>query len=209
MVARRLHRASTAAWPQRRRDSLPEIPYDLDGSARRSATATAWAATSRSWWWPRARSRKAGQESLRARRFRGRSDASAGSPAGGVRDPAAHGQETRRDLGQLQRGGMPTGYDRCSPRGSARRRAGDRGEEVGAHGGDAEPAHRLVPIRDVLACEKRVNPSHDTVQTARAGASARRLTSALCARTGPRVSPPDGFVPVAGQAFSAAQVALL
>ena len=69
---------------------------------------------------------------------------------GGLCEPIAReiqeltGKETRSlVLGHLQRGGMPTGYDRLA-RDALRRRggAGGGGREVGAHGGAAVAAHR-------------------------------------------------------------------
>lgn len=80
------------------------------------------------------------------------------------------GKETRSMiLGHLQRGGMPTGYDRllATRFGGAAVRA--IAEEKWGHMVALQSPHIVfVPICDVLAEEKRVDPSHDTVQTARA-----------------------------------------
>jgi 6-phosphofructokinase 1 len=95
---------------------------------------------------------------------------------GGVADTIAReiqqitGKETRSlVLGHLQRGGSPTGYDRllAARFGGAAVRAvadGKWGEMVALQ----SPHIVTVPIRDVLKEPKRVDPSHDVVQTARA-----------------------------------------
>ncbi len=79
------------------------------------------------------------------------------------------GKETRSMiLGHLQRGGQPTGYDRllATRFGAAAVRA--VAEEKWGHMVALQSPHIvLVPIVDVLAEEKRVDPAHDTVQTAR------------------------------------------
>ena len=80
------------------------------------------------------------------------------------------GKETRSlVLGHLQRGGMPTGYDRLLATrfgGAAIRAIAEEkwGEMVALQ----SPHIVTVPIADVLAEEKRVEPSHDVVLTARA-----------------------------------------
>ena len=80
------------------------------------------------------------------------------------------GKETRSlVLGHLQRGGMPTGYDRllATRFGGAAVRAiadGKWGHMVALQ----SPHIVAIPIKDVLAEKKRVDPSHDVVQTARA-----------------------------------------
>jgi len=71
-------------------------------------------------------------------------------------------------LGHLQRGGMPTGYDRLlSTRfGGAAAQAvadGKWGHMVALQ----TPHIVTVPIREVLKAPKRVDPTHDVVQTAR------------------------------------------
>jgi 6-phosphofructokinase 1 len=80
------------------------------------------------------------------------------------------GKETRSMiLGHLQRGGMPTGYDRllATRFGGAAVRA--VAEEKWGHMVALQSPHIvLVPISEVLAEVKRVDPAHDTVQTARA-----------------------------------------
>lgn len=71
-------------------------------------------------------------------------------------------------LGHLQRGGMPTGYDRLL----AARFGGASVEAVeGAKWGQMvalqSPHIVTVPITEVLAMPKRVDPQHDIVRTAR------------------------------------------
>ena len=71
-------------------------------------------------------------------------------------------------LGHLQRGGMPTGYDRVLATrfgGAAVEARGER--QVGAHGGLGRPHIVPIPIADVLNKPKRVDPTHDIVRTAR------------------------------------------
>ncbi|HEX8850731.1 MAG TPA: ATP-dependent 6-phosphofructokinase [Gemmatimonadaceae bacterium] len=80
------------------------------------------------------------------------------------------GKETRSlVLGHLQRGGMPTGYDRllATRFGGAAVRAiadGKWGHMVALQ----SPHIVAIPITEVLSEKKRVDPSHDVVQTARA-----------------------------------------
>ncbi|GAC1514754.1 MAG: ATP-dependent 6-phosphofructokinase [Gemmatimonadaceae bacterium] len=80
------------------------------------------------------------------------------------------GKETRSlVLGHLQRGGVPTGYDRllATRFGGAAVRAiadGAWGHMVALQ----SPHIVTVPITDALKETKRVDPSHDIVQTARA-----------------------------------------
>ena len=80
------------------------------------------------------------------------------------------GKETRSlVLGHLQRGGMPTGYDRLLATrfgGAAIRAIAEEkwGEMVALQ----SPHIVTVRIEDVLAESKRVEPSHDVVLTARA-----------------------------------------
>ena len=80
------------------------------------------------------------------------------------------GKETRSlVLGHLQRGGMPTGYDRllATRFGGAAIRA--VAEAKWGHMVALQSPHLVtVPIDDVLRSPKRVEPDHDTVQTARA-----------------------------------------
>jgi 6-phosphofructokinase 1 len=71
-------------------------------------------------------------------------------------------------LGHLQRGGQPTGYDRllATRFGGAAVRAvagGRWGQMVALQ----SPHIVTVPIAEAIAVQKRVDPSHDTVQTAR------------------------------------------
>ncbi|MFL5616794.1 MAG: 6-phosphofructokinase [Gemmatimonadaceae bacterium] len=80
------------------------------------------------------------------------------------------GKETRSlVLGHLQRGGMPTGYDRLLATrfgGAAVRAIAEEkwGEMVALQ----SPHIVTIPIEQVLGETKRVDPSHDVVQTARA-----------------------------------------
>jgi 6-phosphofructokinase 1 len=80
------------------------------------------------------------------------------------------GKETRSlVLGHLQRGGMPTGYDRllATRFGAAAVRA--VADEKWAHMVALQSPHIVtVPIKEVLKEEKRVDPNHDMVLTARA-----------------------------------------
>ena len=95
---------------------------------------------------------------------------------GGVADSIAReiqrrtGKETRSlVLGHLQRGGMPTGYDRllATRFGGAAVRA--IAEEKWGHMVALQSPHIVfIPIEDALAETKRVDPSHDIVATARA-----------------------------------------
>jgi 6-phosphofructokinase 1 len=95
---------------------------------------------------------------------------------GGVADSIAReiqqltGKETRSlVLGHLQRGGMPTGYDRllATRFGAAAVRA--IADEKWGHMVALQTPHIVtVPITEVLKELKRVDPAHDVVQTARA-----------------------------------------
>ena len=72
-------------------------------------------------------------------------------------------------LGHLQRGGMPTGYDRllATRFGATAITAvatGKWGEMVALQ----SPHLVTVPIAEVIGEEKRVDPAHDVVQAARA-----------------------------------------
>ena len=95
---------------------------------------------------------------------------------GGIADALAReiqertGKECRSlILGHLQRGGMPTGYDRLLAArfgGAAVRAVADKrwGHMVALQ----SPHIVTIPIVEVLKEPKRVDPSHDIVQTARA-----------------------------------------
>jgi 6-phosphofructokinase 1 len=95
---------------------------------------------------------------------------------GGVADTIAReiqritGKETRSlVLGHLQRGGMPTGYDRllATRFGGAAVRA--IAEEQWGHMVALQSPHIVfIPIEEALAETKRVDPNHDIVATARA-----------------------------------------
>ena len=94
---------------------------------------------------------------------------------GGVADSIAReiqqitGKETRSlVLGHLQRGGMPTGYDRLLATrfgGAAVRAVEERrwGQMVALQ----SPHIVMMSIAEVLKVPKRVDPNHDVVQTAR------------------------------------------
>ena len=95
---------------------------------------------------------------------------------GGVCDPIAQeiqrltGKETRSlVLGHLQRGGVPTGYDRLLATrfgGAAVRAVAD---SKWAHMVALQSPHIVaIPISEALREPKRVDPNHDLVQTARA-----------------------------------------
>ena len=94
---------------------------------------------------------------------------------GGVADTIATqiqqitGKETRSlVLGHLQRGGMPTGYDRllATRFGGAAVRAVEDGR-WGHMVALQSPNIVTIPIEDVLEQPKRVDPDHDVVRTAR------------------------------------------
>jgi 6-phosphofructokinase 1 len=95
---------------------------------------------------------------------------------GGLCEPLAReiqritGKETRSlVLGHLQRGGMPTGYDRLLATrfgGAAVRAIAD--EKWGHMVALQSPHIVTIPIEEALRVPKRVDPSHDVVLTARA-----------------------------------------
>jgi len=95
---------------------------------------------------------------------------------GGLCEPLAReiqritGKETRSlVLGHLQRGGMPTGYDRLLATrfgGAAVRAIAD--ERWGHMVALQSPHIVTIPIEEALREPKRVDPSHDVVLTARA-----------------------------------------
>jgi 6-phosphofructokinase 1 len=71
-------------------------------------------------------------------------------------------------LGHLQRGGMPTGYDRLLATrfgGAAVRAIAD--EKWGQMVALQSPHIVTLPIEEVLKETTRVDPAHDVVQTAR------------------------------------------
>lgn len=71
-------------------------------------------------------------------------------------------------LGHLQRGGMPTGYDRLlASRFGAAAITAVQNEKWGEMVALQSPHLVTVPIEDVIREEKRVDPSHDVVQAAR------------------------------------------
>ena len=72
-------------------------------------------------------------------------------------------------LGHLQRGGMPTGYDRLlATRFGAAAITAIQEEQWGRMVALQSPHLVTVPIEEVIREEKRVNPSHDVVRAARA-----------------------------------------
>jgi phosphofructokinase-like protein len=72
-------------------------------------------------------------------------------------------------LGHLQRGGMPTGYDRLlATRFGAAAITAIADEKWGHMVALQSPHLVTVPIEDVLREEKRVDPTHDVVRAARA-----------------------------------------
>jgi 6-phosphofructokinase 1 len=94
---------------------------------------------------------------------------------GGIASRLAHeiqkatGKETRSMvLGHLQRGGMPTGYDRllAARFGGAAVRAVEQ-QKWGHMVALQSPHIVTIPLKDALHEPKRVDPSHDLVQTAR------------------------------------------
>jgi ATP-dependent phosphofructokinase / diphosphate-dependent phosphofructokinase len=94
---------------------------------------------------------------------------------GGVCDAIAReiqrqtGKETRSlVLGHLQRGGMPTGYDRLlSTRFGAAAVRAIEDEKWGYMVALQSPHIVAIPIEEALREPKRVNPQHDLVLTAR------------------------------------------
>lgn len=80
------------------------------------------------------------------------------------------GKESRSlVLGHLQRGGMPTGYDRllAARFGGAAVEAVERGD-WGRMVALQSPHIVTIPFTEALAVPRRVDPNHDTVRTARA-----------------------------------------
>ena len=72
-------------------------------------------------------------------------------------------------LGHLQRGGMPTGYDRLlATRFGAAAISAVENEKWGEMVALQSPHLVTVPIEEVISQEKRVDPSHDIVKAARA-----------------------------------------
>ncbi|HYD52372.1 MAG TPA: ATP-dependent 6-phosphofructokinase [Gemmatimonadaceae bacterium] len=150
---------------------LPEIPFDIakvcekiaarDRAGRRfSIVVVAEGAAP-----------KGGQTSIIGESMPGQA-----KRVGGIADSIARevqritGKETRSlVLGHLQRGGMPTGYDRllATRFGGAAVRA--IAEEKWGHMVALQSPHIVfIPIEEALAETKRVDPKHDVVATARA-----------------------------------------
>ena len=149
---------------------LPEIPYDIDKVCEKimardragrkfSIVVAAEGAIA-----------KGGTESILGESMPGQAKRVGGIAEGLARQIQERtGKETRSlILGHLQRGGMPTGYDRllAARFGGAAVRAiadGAWGHMVALQ----TPHIVYVPIVDVLKEPKRVDPTHDVVQTAR------------------------------------------
>jgi 6-phosphofructokinase 1 len=150
---------------------IPEIPYDIrrvcekiaerDGAGRHFSIVVAAEGA-----FPRG-----GHESTMGVSLPGEA-----KRVGGIADAIAReiqaitGKETRSlVLGHLQRGGQPTGYDRllATRFGGAAVRAVE-GQEWGRMVALQSPHIVTIPIAQALGEPKRVDPSHDTVQTARA-----------------------------------------
>ena len=71
-------------------------------------------------------------------------------------------------LGHLQRGGMPTGYDRLlATRFGAAAITAIQNEKWGEMVALQSPDLVTIPIEDVIREPKRVQPVHDIVQAAR------------------------------------------
>jgi phosphofructokinase-like protein len=149
---------------------LPEIPYDIDKVCEKimardragrkfSIVVAAEGATA-----------KGGTEGILGESMPGQAKRVGGIAEGLARSIQERtGKETRSlILGHLQRGGMPTGYDRLLAArfgGAAVRAIAD---EAWGHMVALQTPHIVyVPIADVLKEPKRVDPSHDIVQTAR------------------------------------------
>jgi phosphofructokinase-like protein len=149
---------------------LPEIPYDIDKVCEKimardragrkfSIVVAAEGATA-----------KGGTEGILGESMPGQAKRVGGIAEGLARQiQECTGKETRSlILGHLQRGGMPTGYDRLLAArfgGAAVRAIAD---EAWGHMVALQTPHIVyVPIADVLKEPKRVDPSHDIVQTAR------------------------------------------
>ena len=149
---------------------LPEIPYDIDKVCEKimardragrkfSIVVAAEGAVA-----------KGGTEGVMGESMPGQAKRVGGIAEGLARQIQERtGKETRSlILGHLQRGGMPTGYDRllAARFGGAAVRAiadGAWGHMVALQ----TPHIVYVPIADVLKEPKRVDPTHDVVQTAR------------------------------------------
>jgi 6-phosphofructokinase 1 len=144
---------------------IPEIPYDIETVCEKI----------------RARDKSGHNFSIVVAAEGARMKTEPGDPkraiqAGSVADflvkeiSARTGKETRSlVLGHLQRGGMPTGYDRLlATRFGATAVTAIVNEDWGSMVALQSPNLVTVPIEDVIRQEKRVDPSHDIVQAARA-----------------------------------------
>ena len=150
---------------------IPEIPYDIGKVCEKIRYRDRAGALSPSSSWRRGRFRR-----RRALDTLGESLPGQARRIGGVADAIAReiqqitGKETRSlVLGHLQRGGMPTGYDRLLATrfgGAAVRAIAE--EKWGQMVALQSPHIVTIPIEEVLGETKRVDPSHDMVLTARA-----------------------------------------
>ena len=149
---------------------LPEIPYDIDKVCEKimardragrkfSIVVAAEGAVA-----------KGGTEGVMGESMPGQAKRVGGIAEGLARQIQERTAKETRSLilGHLQRGGMPTGYDRllAARFGGAAVRAiadGAWGHMVALQ----TPHIVYVPIADVLKEPKRVDPTHDVVQTAR------------------------------------------
>ena len=142
---------------------IPEILTTSTRCATRCGGAIGPAAASRSWWSPRGRSRR--RRGVGARRLHARAGEAGGRAGRPYRatDPGTDGKECRSMiLGHLQRGGQPTGYDRllATRFGGAAVRA--VAEEKWGHMVALQSPHLVtIPIEEVLAKPKRVDPAGD------------------------------------------------
>ena len=149
---------------------IPEIPYDIEKvcekiHARDRAGRQFSIVVAAEGAYP-----KGGQMSVMGESLPGEA-----KRVGGIADSLAReiqartGKETRSlTLGHLQRGGMPTGYDRLLASrfgGAAVRAIAD--EKWGCMVALQTPHIVTIPIKAALADTKRVDPTHDVVITAR------------------------------------------
>ena len=152
---------------------IPEIPYDIEQGLREDHGARSRRPALLD------RRRRRGRVPARAARRHTMGESLPGQArrVGGVcrarsraRSRRITGKETRSlVLGHLQRGGMPTGYDRllATRFGGAAVRA--IAEEKWGHMVALQSPHIVtIPIEEALREPKRVDPTHDVVQTARA-----------------------------------------
>ena len=149
---------------------IPEIPYDIekvcdkimsrDRSGRKfSIVVVAEGAVP-----------KGGTESIMGESLPGQAKRVGGLADGLAREIQTRtGKETRSlTLGHLQRGGMPTGYDRLLATRFGGAAAQAVADERWGHMVALQSPHIVtLPIKEVIAEVKLVDPAHDIVQTAR------------------------------------------